>query len=79
MISVACFTRMMGLILGDFLGEVQMNVSAQEIVNTSPFRTTVRKFLHETATKVLTLMRINSSGVKITFPVMEPIREEHIT
>ena len=62
--STACCTRMLGLILGAFLGEVQTNVSAKEIASTLPSRTIARKLLHEKAVEVLTLVRMNSSGVK---------------
>ena len=66
-VSVTCCTRMMSLILGAFLGEVQKNVSPQEIVNTLPSRAIVRKLLHETEVEVLILARMNSSDVKMNF------------
>ena len=56
-----------GFDLGVFLGEVQTNVSAQEIANTLTSRTTARKLLHKIAAEVLTLARMNSSGVKTFF------------
>ena len=67
MASATCYTRIMILILGAFLGEVQMNVSAQEIVNPLPSCTTARKLLHETAVDVLTLVMIILSGTKTYF------------
>ena len=66
MVSVTYCTRMISLILGTFLGEIQINSSAQEIVKTLPYRTTVIKLLHETAAEALNLARMHSSGVKHT-------------
>ena len=64
MASATCYTRIMILILGEFLGESQINISVQEIVNTLLSRATVRKLLHETSAEVLSLVRMNSFGVK---------------
>ena len=50
---------MKSFILGVFVGEVQINVSAQEILNTLPSRRTARTLLHETAAEDLTLVRMN--------------------
>ena len=67
MVHVTHHTRIMSLILGALLREVETNLSAQDIANALPSREIVRKSLHETAAEIVTLVRMKSSGVKNHF------------
>ena len=67
MVSIVCFTRIITLTSGAFSGEARIQVTAKELANTLPCRSTMCELLHATAEEILSIARESSSSAKTYF------------